>query len=315
MAAHHSKNAEFWLALLELGDTEEEQRQNWNYYCYWKLALVIAQLVESDERQRIKERVSLPDDQMKAGVRRQLQDFVKQQGGHPTLPSDPSGEIRSFMDFSGREFPEDVSFAGRILIGVDFRDTEFKERADFSGAEFLGPTYFDNAEFHTTQLSMAEPAMQRASFAGSKFHGFASFCKTQFPLNARFNGAEFHQGAWFYRARFPGRFVRGDLNRAQVTFRSSQFHEMTSFKRVEFGADTEFDYAEMAGRTNFRGTRFHGSVRFYNCGFRSTTSFSGAVFWRPPEFFEAELHEDTDFRGADWTKAESSYQRSIGRDE
>lgn len=305
---------EFWLALLEFGDTEEKRRQNWNDYCGWKFSVIYPRLLESGELIEFQQRLRYTSGPGSEGERR-FNQLAEEHGGHPPLPSGPSGEIRSFMDFSGMEFPDNVSFAGRILIGANFRQTVFNKQANFTSTEFLGPAQFDNVKFHSTQLSMAETGSQLVSFFGSIFHDAAFFRAAQFSYVSNFGTAVFRREASFYQATFPSRFVRSNLNRAQASFRLSQFQNLADFRKAVFGADVEFDNAEMAERANFSGAEFHGAARFHNCGFRSTTLFRNAVFWKPPDFFETELHEDADFSGADWTKAESSYHRSIRRDE
>lgn len=312
-----NKYTGFWLKLLEFGDSEEERRQLWNAFCYKHCLKLIAQLLDHKERQKVRNRLQLPDDQQAprwAELEAQLTDIADEWVHHLSLPVDPSEDLQ-FMDFSGMEFPENVSFAGRILIGANFRQTIFSKQADFSGTEFLGKAWFGGTKFHTSQLSMAEAGLQAVSFAGSRFHDSALFQGTQFPYKTDFGTVVFRRDANFGGAVFLSCFVRGDRNYSSVSFRLSQFEGTSNFKKTEFGAAVEFDFAVMAGRALFMHAVFGDTARFHNCRFQSTTLFRNATFSNPPDFFETELHQDADFSGIDWRTAEKCYGRLTKRDE
>ena len=51
----------------------------------------------------------------------------------------------SLMDFSNVIFPENISFADRLLIGTDFGNAIFVGEVDFKGVVFIGKTNFAGA--------------------------------------------------------------------------------------------------------------------------------------------------------------------------
>lgn len=222
------------------------------------------------------------------------------------MPGDASGEIQSFMDFSGVEFTDIVSFAGRMLIGADFRVASFNEHASFSAAEFLGPTCFDNAKFHKT----GKDWFRLTSFDNSTFHDRVSFSSVSFPFYVNFSEAVFRGPARFEMARFRPHDQDVDTIPAEALFSRSCFLKLADFSKVTFGCPVRFDEADLAGPAVFRGTFFNNDIVFDNSRFRAKTSFRGATFRKPPDFFETELHEDVDFNLVDWKKAELSYRRS-----
>ena len=316
MALHMAnEHTEFWLALLELGDTEHARRRLWNAYCLLKCLRSISRFLDIEEQQKAKSRLGFSDPYQLNPFRDAIDKFVNERESVPIDSPDLFGDSSAFMDFSDIEFDDDVSFAGRLMIGANFSGAEFRRTAAFEGVEFIGPASFAGTKFFTDEVPMSEAVNREVSFSKATFHGSAAFSGAQFPEQSDFREALFRRGASFGGAEFVARFVRGDLNYAFVSFKLSKFDGTADFRDAVFGADAAFDNSTMKEGADFTNAAFSGTVRFQNCRFRSTTSFRNAVFRTPPELFETELHEDVDFGGIDWKLAETNYHRSTRRDE
>lgn len=297
---------EFWLALLEFGDSEEQRQKNWNDYCCWRFSPILEQLLEPDELARIRTKLDFPSG-YSGDFEQRFNEFAAGHGGHAQPPTQ-----RSFMDFSGRVLSEDASFAGRLLIGANFRETVFKgRRAEFNEAEFLGLTEFEGAEF----CLMNSHHDHGVSFSEATFHGRAAFDRGKFPYLTSFDGVRFRNSVSFTEVEFwPRSAEQDDPQSCEAKFDQSQFQGSVNFWNAEFG-NASFTEVEMLGSAIFQDAVFRGSADFNNAKFRGTTSFGHAAFWMPPKFFETELHEDVTFAGANWEKAEESYWRSCrGKD-
>ena len=306
---------DFWLALLELGDTEQARRQLWNAYCLLKCRGAISRFLDIEEQQKAISRLGFSDPHKLHLLSDEIDKFVDERDSVPIDSPNFLEDASAFMDFSNIEFDDDVSFAGRLMIGASFRGAEFCRTAVFEGTEFIGPAGFAGTKFFTDEVPMAETVNRKVSFSRATFHGPAAFSGAQFPEQSDFRAAVFRREASFGEAEFVARFVRGDLNYAFVSFKMSQFDGTADFRTAAFGADAEFDNSMMKEGADFTNAAFSGTVRFHNCRFRSTTSFRNATFRTPPEFFETELHEDVDFGAIDWKLAERNYHRSAKRDE
>ena len=307
MNSDRNRSAEFWLALLKLGDSEEERRRSWNIYCGWKCGGIIEQLLTPGEREEIGEKLNIPSS-VAGGIEGIFDQIAAEHGGHPQ-----PGRLHSYMDLSGKELPKYTSFAGRVLIGANFRGTVFSgRRADFTGAEFIGLTEFDGADFRSIESNGHRD--HGSSFSRSTFHNQASFDRVRFSNTTNFNGAVFRDSASFSQIGFgPGDAGSDDPGGGIVEFDRAEFHGSVDFWKTEF-CSASFAGAEMKGAANFRNARFRGSINFNNARFRGTTSFADAEFWKPPKFFEAELHEDVTFTGADWKEAENFNRHASGHD-
>ncbi|MDE0111696.1 MAG: pentapeptide repeat-containing protein [Albidovulum sp.] len=296
----------FWLALLDFGNGEEERRKNWNAYCYWRFGEFLRQLIAPAELKNIREKIDLPSG-FTGDFERCWEQFAADLGGHPQTP-----KLNSFMDFSGTELTDNVSLAGRLLIGANFRETVFKgQTADFRGAEFFGLTEFDGADFF--QLKSNSHNDFGASFSRSTFHDLATFDRVKFPYLTMFDGVEFRDSASFSQAEFWSRTAELNVSHGgEVQFDLTQFHGTVAFWKAKFGT-ASFIGAEMKKAADFHDAVFCSSINFNNARFQGTSMFRKATFWRPPKFFEAELHEDVTFSEANWKVAEESYRRSFRR--
>ena len=301
-----SKHTGFWLALLKHGNNEEKRRKNWNRYCIWRYdkdfqKLIAPTSLEKDVPKQLGCRGGWCSDETW-----HLEELAQKHGGHPELPIDPFFTYSSFMDFSEVVFCEDVSFAGRVLIGAGFRETTFEQRADFSDAIFLGVTHLNEVKFTGTQSGMDGVT----SFSGASFHNRVEFNETLFPHMTRFDNAVFHGGASFRLSKFTPGSDRDGNPEGTVMFEQSRFESDADFTETIFNVATRFQNAEFAGKAEFRYAEFCRAVTFNNAKFKDTTSFRNAKFSRPPKFFETKLHEDADFREVDWRSTEQSYSRA-----
>ena len=243
-------------------------------------------------------------------IPKKLKDIVIFPTGLPELPQVPNVQIETYMNFSNEEFPENISFAGRVLIGADFRNAVFKGRADFRGAVFLGLTHFEGARFVGQEtMQLAYHYHDKVSFADSVFCNTVYFKGTEFPRNSRFNYAEFLSAGYFQDAIF-GNNSELDV----VVFDNVKFGSESNFSNATFFSSVGFDNVEFKDGANFKKTKFCSNAHFNNSIFNGTTTFREATFRQPPEFFEANVHEDANFNGIDWQMAELSYSNPNNKD-
>lgn len=297
----------FWRNLLEFGDTEEHRRRNWNVYCIWRFNIISYPFVATENLKETQEKfnvVGFGGQETSA-----LENFSNISGGPQALPDGSGVALESFMDFSNVEFDDDVSFAGRILIGADFRNTNFERNANFSDTEFLGITSFEGAKFRCANTGLWDGT----SFNRSTFHNTVRFNSTEFGFKTRFDGATFHSGVYFRDAKFNPEAYRGRVPSGYVSFAGCRFDGDTDFACAAFEYGVDFAEVKFRDSVKFDGTIFRNIARFSNAKFQDTTSFRGATFGKPPRFFETELHEDVDFGQVDWKEAEQSYWRSKRR--
>lgn len=299
----------FWQQLLEFGDTEEHRRRNWNVFCIWRLKVFSSPIVAREYLQETQDKINSAS----FGVKETnaLEKFSNLSGGPQALPDGSGIDLESFMDFSGLEFDDDVSFAGRILIGADFRNATFGRNANFSDAEFLGLTSFEGVKFRCTNTGLWDGTY----FTCSTFHNTVRFNSGEFSYRTRFDGATFRSGAYFRDTKFNPEAYRGRVPSGYASFEGCRFDGDSDFARAAFGYGVDFAEVEFRDNVKFDRAIFRNMVRFSNAKFQNTTSFREATFGKPPKFFETELHEDADFGQVDWKKAEQSYWRSKRRDD
>lgn len=229
------------------------------------------------------------------------------------MPQESKLQIESYMNFSNEEFSENISFAGRVLIGADFRNAVFKGWADFRGVAFLGLTHFEDARFEGQET--LQPARHGVvSFADSVFCNTVYFKGTEFPRISRFDKAEFLSAGYFQDAIFGN-----NSERCVVLFNNVKIESESNFSNATFNGSVGFKKVEFNDGANFKKTKFFNNAHFNNSIFNGRTTFRGATFGQPPRFFEAEVHEDANFNGIDWHQAERSYSkpktRYVTRDE
>ncbi len=268
MANQHTN---FWLRLLEFGENEQERIRNWNIFCIKILKINLNSVLKHVNQKEMLTKHNSPSQPYDPAKLNPLRQLAKKYVGPLELPTS-SVAPESFMNFSDTSINEDISFAGRILIGVDFRNVEFEHNADFSDSTFLGLSHFDRARFRSKSKDGMTDGI---SFRRSEFDNTVYFESTKFMFRTRFDGAVFHSAAEFTRAKF------------------------------DFGVD--FEGSEFIGTTSFNDASILKASNFNNAKFSNTTSFRNTIFGEPPRFFETELHEDSDFSGTDWSAAEKSY--------
>ena len=104
---------DFWLKLLEFGDTEEKRRKNWNIYCNEQYRGFCRQFVVLEAFKSIQKSMDL-----NRSYRNEMESFnelANTYGGHPQMPEGAAASSQSLMDFSGRTFEDDISFAGPAI--------------------------------------------------------------------------------------------------------------------------------------------------------------------------------------------------------
>jgi uncharacterized protein YjbI with pentapeptide repeats len=131
--------------------------------------------------------------------------------------------------------------------------------------------------------------MDRTTFVGATFSGWADFPNAQFSGSALFGGAHFADLAGFYGARFwdEARFGgteflgRADFNEARFSHRTqftrAHFSALARFHAARFAGNTDFDGAEFSGTASLSGARFSALVHFRGAGFRSGVSLGPLV--------------------------------------
>ena len=304
---------EFWKQLLQTGKDEEERRNNWNLFCIDELKAFSTLHISESEKEKFYQRydhlhryrdhssgsrIILNGDVAEHWGKQiaSLRGLAQKHGGPKRLPDER--ECESFMDFSDVQM-EDLSFAGRILIGADFQRVKFEQRANFENSVFLGLTHFDNAIFPHGQHSIGN------SFKNAEFHNTAYFKQIE-SVRIRFDGSTFHSASYFDHANFEfGNEING-LGSRFVTFNKCHFKHCGKFEGAKFDC-ASFNDAQFDNTACFEKASFRSSADFSNGRFKNSTSFRRTVFACPPKFYAAELHEDTDFGGVDWSKAEKAY--------
>ncbi len=305
MTAGRRKSTEFWLALLEFGNGEEERRQNWNLYCRLQFSKLLNRYILAEYRDEIWQRI--PGRSYSGEDTDRFDILADRFGGHPQLVHDSSPPDKPFMDFTGEEFPDDVSFSGRGLFWADFSGSVFRERACFRGATFVGEAKFNEAKFHGIKPGLPGAAC----FSGSSFYGRVQFNAVQFPYTTKFDQVTFHDFATFQAAKFKPKIDRSQSQYGLVDFEQSQFTQDADFSAAVFDVDAEFQNVTFDSSAGFDKAAFRSSASFNNTKFRNTTSFRKASFGKPPKFFEAEIHEDVDFSKVDWSVAELCYDQRL----
>ena len=299
-----NKHTDFWMELLKFGDTEEERRKNWNIYCNERYRGFCRQFAAPEVLKSIRDALNL------GGISGEKKDAFNElantYGGHPQMPDGAAASSQSLMDFSGRTFEDDISFAGRLLIKADFRETVFEQNANFRDTVFLSTTEFGNAKFRGAKTELTDGVW----FTGSTFHNTVRFNAAEFTYKTKFDRVTFHGAAYFRDSKFEPKIGKMEIPFGYMDFEESRFVLEANFSDAIFGVGVIFKNAEFQSAAKFDKTKFRGHITFNNARFQGTTSFRNAVFDKPPEFFETELHEDVDFSRADWSGAERSYDRS-----
>ena len=141
-------------------------------------------------------------------------------------PLDPNDHYRTYVDFSGTNFHDSVSFIKTIF---------------HSGATFDGAHFNSNTPPRTATVSITD-----ATFDLAHFYGIASFFQAHFHMNAQFHNVDFHESAWFEKVYFE-KFAH---------FKDSNFSKKTSFKHAHFNGGTNFDNVYFVDAADFSSTKF-----------------------------------------------------------
>lgn len=285
-----------WLNLLDTGHSDAEKIDNWNMCLFSKIENINAffpnNIPENVEKMKNSYSSKLNSQEFNERVI-----FPTEHQELPELPQEPNVRIESYMDFSEETFRENISFAGRVLIGADFRNAVFEGWADFRGAVFLGLTHFEGARFKGRE-TMQPASHGQISFANSVFCNTVSLKDTEFLGITSFDTAEFLSAGYFQNAIFGMNTEQGGV----------------VFNNVKFGSEANFSNTTFKGAGRFKKVEFNGHANFNNSIFNGTTIFRGATFRQPPKFFEANVHEDVNFNGIDWHQAERSYSKPKNKD-
>ena len=297
------KKTRIWINLLKEGRNDSERKDNWNSYLY------------THYHSMLHSNASRYDEILKLGItklpkirgyssHRNLDSrevFGKENGGWPKWPTDFPSPPDSLVDFSNVIFPENISFAGRLLIGADFSNSIFVGEVDFRDAVFIGKTNFVGANFMRNQSGNSS-----VQFQDSVFCDPVDFEGAVLPANTNLNNTNFKSLFLFQKVTF-------ETNNGLVNFKNSVFEEETSFSDTIFDINTEFSDAIFNYRTSFDGTVFRKGVYFNNSKFQNSITFRMTSFGRPPQFFNTSVHENVNFNGIDWSGAEYSYSHIHGK--
>lgn len=299
-----NRHTDFWLALLEFGNSAEERKQHWNEYLVKRMpsslnSAFFAVFQNMGEEDLLKRMFLTPTTTEES----RFDPIADAHGGHPELPPDLNFVGHAIMDFSDHQFDQDVSFGGRVLLFASFDNASFGKNADFRNTVFGGPASFNNATFQSTDSSIGNGNRFEVAIFGNT----ASFKAASFACTANFSKARFRTGAYFDDAEFR-------LPPGGALFTQSEFSAEASFNRAKFSVGASFDRAQFRDRASFREAVFDERIVFNNAKFEAETSFRHALFRTPPRFFEAIQHEDTDFGGVDWKPAEAAYSRPWWKD-
>ena len=308
MTTDRDKHKEFWLELLETGNGEKECQRSWNVYCNWRYGSQFDRLIPLEQIKELWRRLGISS--YSGEEQKRLNSVVASTvGDHPEWPKDSSKPVESFMDFRGQKtFQNNISFAGRVLIGADFRGVVFEGWADFRGTVFLGLTRFEGARFEGRE-PMQSASHGVVSFERSTFHNTAYFNRVQFPHVTRFDKATFNSAVYCREAKFSSSSRVGG-----AVFRRAQFRTLSDFSETDFEVPVGMENVKFHGEAKFTETRFRAESRFNNTKFQNTTSFRGATFGKPPKFFNTDIHEDVNSNGIDWSGAEQSYSHWLHRE-
>ena len=294
------KPKEFWLALLNFGDSLEEQRLYWNGYFAKIYSRELYNLLKYQGKDRASSLISTWQLQHKEG--KELESFLKDYFANYDDKSEEQNLNRAdrevIVNFSGHTFENDTSFAHRVLMEADFSGVTFKENADFRAATFTGLTNFSEAKFEGEKSQLGDGTR----FDNTEFHNTVYFNSANFNSYTDFSKSRFNGAAYFKNAKFVPKTGHSRMSLGTTVFNNSNFISEVRFTSAQFGVSTGFRSVEFKDNADFSTAEFEKCV-FDNAVFEAKTSFRGTVFNKAPEFFETKLHENTDFNNVDWNRA------------
>ena len=316
---------DFWLEFLTFGQhsndqTEDEMKQNWNYYLLTNFRTFISTIIAGEELQQITKRIPYPrtradEEATESRINRFLSYYERK--SNILISRLPDKTWAGFPTvFSDYRFPNSVSFADRLMINVGFERSIFAHNTVFDGTVFLGATSFDGMSFDDNGISG-----RSITFSDALFYGEASFKMVQFPSIANFGCVSFKCNITFEKAVF-GRSVSfdkasfGSTELAEqgqlepgVSFCGSTFEGCASFRKTMFLRETTFNYASFGNQTVFDDADFRAPVAFYRTDFGSESpaiggtsqpalSFRGSRFRGPSSFHGSRFPDFGTFENA-----------------
>ena len=298
-----NEHSEFWLQLLQFGDTEKDRMRNWNIFCAHHLNVLSYPFVAPEHLSVARERFSIGT--VDGNLEESLERLTKNHNGPRSLPPNAGPDLQSFMDFSGINFDDDISFSGRMLIGVDFSGAALGKNANFNNAIFIGVTKFEKVTFKSKNQEL----LDGNQFQGCEFHNTVYFDSSALRFRTRFDRTRFFGAAYFRGTAFKPEVGYPKVPSGFVSFAKCRFESEVNFESADFEYAVDFEGAKFMDNVKFDNANLGGAARFNSAKFNSTTSFRKTSFARPPKFFETLLHEDTDFGEIDWKEAERFYRR------
>ena len=183
------------------------------------------------------------------------------------------------MCFSGENFPDDVSFACRVLVGVSFSNVSLNERAGLQGWSFRRGSVlqeFEDSEVHAFRRCPvpAKDHLRRSSFQRLRK---MPHCRIRTNLRLR-------------RVRDVRQFTFLQL----LKLLRRVPHRRYPLRGCRILAGGNVHRYPLPGRCKLQQCR--------NSGTRHPSQ--RASYGRPLKFFESEIHEGVDFGEANWTGAE-----------
>jgi uncharacterized protein YjbI with pentapeptide repeats len=175
----------------------------------------------------------------------------------------------------------------------DFRDRcIFHQRARPSETD----AFLDTID-EATPSDDPEAQERRLEFIGAKFRDFELGEDSPDVLAEETEIVMTH-------AQFDGQFEWSadvsDIRFRGATFISNYVTESIKFRRMEFGGEADFSYAEFGGEASFYKTEFGGEVDFSHAEFGGEAGFMGAEFRGEVDFSHAEFGGEAGFMGAEF---------------
>jgi uncharacterized protein YjbI with pentapeptide repeats len=189
-------------------------------------------------------------------------------------------------DFSGAEFPDDVTLADATFADARFTEASFAGSLQFEGAKFTGSVHFERARVSGTTTFQSARFSGNADFVGAAFLGEVNFGYAAFLGTTRFTDAEFSETAWFHRTKFNA-----------VRFDAATFSGQVRFDEASFAGEVRFDKVAFLDLAVFKQTEFVSDeaatrrvgVFLYEDAVRADVIFSMAQFSRGAIFTDVRV--------------------------
>ncbi len=196
--------------------------------------------------------------------------------------ADIEGNSADFQDLTvkGVIFAINASFGS----GADFGSARFERRAILNqttfkeAVSFVGVRFGEDVEFRSAHFEQAA-VFRHSHFSGTAAFGVTSQLTANFDGLADFSDAQFDGGAYFDFVVFHG----------DAEFSRSRFLSVATFRKVTFGAGSDFWGAEASEDLFLNGSVFTGTANFMTVKARHAV-FGGDKVWKAAVF-----HSDADF--------------------